>query len=216
MSALDARFLRGALGNCIIGREIVVLEETTSTNDSVLQRSTSRTPEGLVVFAEHQTAGRGQRDNRWESAPEKGLWLSILLRPKIDIAESARLSSWAIRTVAETIAREFGLAARVKPPNDVYIGGKKVAGVLVEMRAQKNAPHLAIVGIGINVNHRPEDFSEELRARAASLSMLLDRSAKGRIRRGEEINREAFAVALLRELDRTYRELFFCSASHSR
>src|SRR5438093_5444991 len=111
-----------------IGRQIIVLEQTGSTNDAILRVATANSKEGLVVFAEHQTAGRGQRDNRWESAPEKGLWLSILLRPKIDIAESARLSSWAIRTVAETIAREFGLAARVKPPNDVYIGGKKVAG----------------------------------------------------------------------------------------
>jgi len=198
MPALDARVLRGALGNCIIGREIVVLEETTSTNDSVLQRSTSLTPEGLVVFAEHQTAGRGQRANVWESALEKGLWLSILLRPKIDIAESARLSNWAIRTVAETIEREFGLAAKIKPPNDVYLGDKKVAGVLVEMRAQKDAPHSAIAGIGINVNHAAEDFSEELRSRAISLAMSLDR----------QVDRERFAIALLRELDRTYRENF--------
>ena len=198
MSALDARFLRGALGNCIIGREIVVLEETTSTNDAVLQRSTSLTPEGLVVFAEHQTAGRGQRDNRWESALEKGLWLSILLRPKIDIAESARLSTWAATVVTDVIQQELGLATVVKPPNDVYIGDKKVAGVLVEMRAQKKRPHLAIVGIGINVNHAPIDFSDELRPRAVSLSMVLDR----------QLDRANLAIALLRNLDRTYAKLF--------
>jgi BirA family biotin operon repressor/biotin-[acetyl-CoA-carboxylase] ligase len=198
MSALDAQFLRDALGNCIIGREIVVLKETTSTNDAVLQRSTSGVPEGLVVFAERQTAGRGQRDNRWESAAHKGLWFSILLRPKIDIAESARLSTWAVAAVAETICSELALAAVVKAPNDVYLDDRKVAGVLVEMRAQKNAPHLAIVGIGINVNHRPEDFSEELRTRAISLSMVLDR----------QVDRASLAVALLHNLNRTYRATF--------
>jgi BirA family transcriptional regulator, biotin operon repressor / biotin---[acetyl-CoA-carboxylase] ligase len=198
MSALDAQRLRAALGHCTIGHEIVVLEETTSTNDSIRNRAMSDTAEGLVVFAEHQTAGRGQRENIWESAAGKGLWFSILLRPKIDIADSPRLSGWAIETVAETIQREFDLAATIKPPNDVYIGGGKVAGVLVEMRAQENAPHLAIVGIGVNVNHAAADFSEELRSRAASLSMLLDR----------QVDHERFAVALLRELDRTYRASF--------
>jgi BirA family transcriptional regulator, biotin operon repressor / biotin---[acetyl-CoA-carboxylase] ligase len=198
MSALDPRVLRDALGDCVIGREIVVVEETTSTNDAVLERAKRGAPEGLVVFAEHQTVGRGQRANRWESAAHKGLWFSILLRPKIDIAESVRLSAWAIESVATTIRHAFGLAATVKPPNDVYIGEKKVAGVLVEMRAQKNAPHLAIVGIGINVNHAPEDFSPDLRGRAASLAMFLDR----------QIDRLNFTVALLRELDRTYAQRF--------
>ncbi|MFN2542783.1 MAG: biotin--[acetyl-CoA-carboxylase] ligase [Chthoniobacterales bacterium] len=195
MSAFDARVLREALGDCLIGREIVVLEETTSTSDSVLERVHRGAPEGLVVFAEHQTAGRGQRVNRWESAAHKGLWFSILLRPKIDIGESSRLSTWAIQLVAATIQRELGLDAAVKPPNDVYIAGKKVAGLLVEMRAQRNGPHLAIIGIGINVNHAVEDFSEELRGRAASLAMML----------GQQVDRTKLVVALLRELDRSYK-----------
>ncbi|HEY6111836.1 MAG TPA: biotin--[acetyl-CoA-carboxylase] ligase [Chthoniobacterales bacterium] len=198
MSTLEPRLLRDALGDCFIGREIVVLEDTASTNDSILERAHRGAPEGLVVFAEHQTAGRGQRANRWESAAHKGLWFSILLRPKIDISESARLSTWAATVVAETIDREVGLATVVKPPNDVYIAGKKVAGVLIEMRAQKHAPHLAVIGIGINVNHGVADFSNELRERAVSLSILL----------GRAIDRSALAVALLRELDRSYRRTF--------
>ena len=198
MSVLEPHLLRDALGDCFIGREITVLEEATSTNDSVLERAQCGGPEGLVVFAEHQTAGRGQRANRWESAAHKGLWFSILLRPKIDISESARLSTWAATVVAETIDREVGLDTVVKPPNDVYIAGKKVAGVLIEMRAQKHAPHLAVIGIGINVNHGVADFSNELRERAVSLSILL----------GRAIDRSALAVALLRELDRSYRRTF--------
>src|SRR5436305_10938577 len=161
--ALDAEKLRADVDPAIIGREIFVLEETTSTNDSVLERVSPSTREGLVVFAERQTAGRGQRSNSWESVAGKGLWFSFLLRPKIDIGESPRLAEWAARTVAETIAKELTLPATVKLPNDVMIAGRKVAGVLVEMRAQKNAPHFAITGIGVNVNHQLEDFSQELR-----------------------------------------------------
>jgi len=190
--------LRDVLGRCTIGREIVVLEETASTNDSVLQRATFDTPEGLVVFAERQTAGRGQRGNTWESAAHKGLWFSILLRPKIDIGESGRLTAWATKAIAQTIAKEFALSTTIKPPNDVYVAGKKIAGVLVEMRAQQSAPHFAIVGIGVNMNHRLEDLSKELRSRAASLAMVLAR----------QVDRQQFAIALLRNLDRTYVETF--------
>src|SRR5437588_4880072 len=146
--------MRDALSGCIIGREIFILENTTSTNDSVLERITTTTLEGLTIFAEQQTAGRGQRHNQWESARGKGLWFSILLRPRIDIGKSIRLSEWAAAAVARTISEQFALPATVKLPNDIYLGDKKVAGVLVEMRAQENAPHFAIVGIGVNVNHR--------------------------------------------------------------
>jgi BirA family transcriptional regulator, biotin operon repressor / biotin---[acetyl-CoA-carboxylase] ligase len=198
MSALNAERLRSRLSKCTIGREIVVLEETTSTNDATLHRAAPDTPEGLLIFAERQTAGRGQRSNVWESAARKGLWFSILLRPRIDIAQSPRLSGWAVDAVATTVEREFGLVTTIKPPNDVYVGDKKLAGVLVEMRAQENAPHIAIVGIGINVNHSAEDFSEALRSRAASLSMLL----------GRDVDRELFAVELLRQLDQTYAASF--------
>ncbi len=198
MTRLSEGEIRDALIGCTIGREIFVLETTTSTNDSVLERTSPSTPEGLVVFAERQTAGRGQRSNFWESADRKGLWFSFLLRPKIDIRNSPHLAEWAARTVAGTISKEFGLAATVKLPNDVIVAGKKIAGALVEMRAQRNAPHIAIIGIGVNLNHQPEDFSEELRPRAVSLAMALDR----------EIDRHQFAVALLRNLDRTYGDAF--------
>jgi BirA family biotin operon repressor/biotin-[acetyl-CoA-carboxylase] ligase len=196
--ALSADKLRADLDSAIIGRDIVVVDETTSTNDSVLERTSLSTPEGLVVFTERQTAGRGQRKNSWESATGKGLWFSILLRPKIDIGASPQLAEWAASSVADTISTEFAREATVKLPNDVVMAGKKIAGVLVEMRAQKNAPHIAIVGIGLNVNQRAEDFSDELRPRAISLAMALNR----------EVDRHRFAIALLRNLDASYRKLF--------
>jgi len=192
---LSGEKLRAELGQCTIGREIIVLEETTSTNDVVLQMANGGAPEGLVVFAEHQSAGRGQRGNIWESAAGKGLWLSVLLRPKVAISHPVKLAQRTAEIVATTIQGQFYLSATVKLPNDIYIDNRKVAGVLVEMRAQLKAPHLAVLGIGVNVNQMPHDFSEELRERATSLA----------IARRELIDRSSLVVALLRNLDRFYR-----------
>lgn len=192
---LRAEKLRGGI---IIGRDIIVLAETGSTNDVITEMASGDWPEGFCVFAERQIAGRGQRGNEWESVAGKGLWFSILLRPKIDIAESGRLTTWVVDTIADTLRNEFDLLPTVKPPNDVYIADRKIAGVLVEMRAQSGAPHAAVVGIGLNVNHGPGDFSEELRERAVSLSIVLKR----------KVDRQQLAAALLKNLDRTYAELF--------
>jgi BirA family biotin operon repressor/biotin-[acetyl-CoA-carboxylase] ligase len=195
---LVAEELEADLGGAVIGREIIVLEQTSSTSDAILQISNVDSKEGVVVFAEHQTAGRGQRGNRWESAAGKGLWFSVLLRPRIDLPSSPQLTAWAAEAISGAIENEFSLTPTIKLPNDVQIDRRKVAGVLVEMRAQKNARHLAIAGIGVNVNQSREDFSTELQSRAISLAMAL----------GEQVDRQKFAIALLRKLDRTYRELF--------
>ena len=198
LDRLVAEELQAGIGSAVIGREIIVLEQTGSTNDAILQVANANPKEGLVVFAEHQTAGRGQRVNRWESAAGKGLWFSILLRPKIDLASSPQLTAWAAAAVSGAIQNEFALNPTIKLPNDVQIDGCKVAGVLVEMRAQEKAAHLAIAGIGVNVNQSREDFPKELQRRATSLAMAL----------GKQVDRQNFAIALLRELDRTYRARF--------
>src|SRR5215469_3576012 len=95
--------IQADLGTMVIGQEIMVLEQTGSTNDAVLQIMERDSTEGLVLFAEHQTAGRGQRGNRWESAARKGLWFSILLRPEIYLSDSGRLTVWAIEAVVDMI-----------------------------------------------------------------------------------------------------------------
>jgi BirA family transcriptional regulator, biotin operon repressor / biotin---[acetyl-CoA-carboxylase] ligase len=195
---LSAAKLRGRLGHCTIGREIIVLDETTSTNDVVLQMAHQGAREGLVVFAEHQTAGRGQRGKVWESSAGKGLLCSILLRPNIAVHDSTRLVDWAIKGVAWTVESACFCTATIKPPNDIYIDGRKVAGVLVEMRAQPRSPHLAVVGIGINLNQMPGHFPEALRERAISLAIVL----------GGPIERNTFAIALLGNLDQLYRKDF--------
>ena len=198
LELLAADEMQAALGSAVIGREIIVLDQTGSTNDAILQIATPDSKEGLVLFAEHQTAGRGQRGNRWESAAGKGLWFSILLRPGIEINRSPLLTAWAAETISGAIENELSLKTTIKLPNDIQIDCRKVAGVLVEMRAHEKARHSAIVGIGINVNQTLEDFPKELRTRAISLAIAL----------GRQVDRQTFAIALLRSLDRSYRERF--------
>lgn len=194
---LNARELSSSLGKVVIGSRIIVLESTRSTNDFLRRMLTPELPEGLVIFAEEQTAGRGQRGNRWASAPYLGLWFSILLRPRLRPTESARLTQWAAQTIAATVQEEFQLEPAIKAPNDVYLNRRKIAGVLVETKAGKGNEWTAIVGIGVNVNQFENDFPAELREQAGSLAMAL----------GLRLSRGAFAVALLRQLDRTWREL---------
>jgi BirA family biotin operon repressor/biotin-[acetyl-CoA-carboxylase] ligase len=215
---LIAEELQTHFAGATIGRQIIVLEQTASTNDAILQFAfpqgaaacssavalaeagspPSLIKEGLVLFAEHQTAARGQRGNRWESAAGKGLCFSILLQPKIEINDSWRVTIWAIEGISDVIRTELSLEPAIKLPNDIQIHGRKVAGVLVEMRAQEKAPHLAIVGIGINVNQSLQDFPPELRNRAISLAIALH----------QPIDRQKFAVAVLQNLDRSYRVRF--------
>ena len=186
--------IRAELGEVLIGREIIVLDETASTNDVIRRLAANGAAEGLVVIAERQTAGRGQRGNKWSSVPYKGLTFSVLLQPGLRVRDSARLTSWAADTIAWTLHNDFSIEAVVKSPNDVYVNGQKIAGVLVEMIAQSNAPHLAVLGIGINVNEDGQDLPPEVRDRATSLA-LATRCQQSRHR---------LAVCLLTNLDQRY------------
>ena len=189
---LNAEAIQHSLGNQVIGHHITVLEETTSTNDEVFHRA-DESAEGVVVFAEHQTAGRGQHGHRWESAPRKSLCFSILLRPKIAPNESWRITTWAAARIALVLCRNYSLGATVKATNDVYVKEQKICGVLLEMRALPGA-HVGILGVGINVNQGIDDFPAELRAGAVSIAMLT----------GNKVDRTELAIALLRELNRNY------------
>jgi BirA family biotin operon repressor/biotin-[acetyl-CoA-carboxylase] ligase len=115
------------------------------------------------------------------------------------LRESARLTTWAAEAIATTIGRETNLAPSIKPPNDVYLNDRKVAGVLVDTKAGSAQTFAAVVGIGVNINHTPEDFPPDLRDRAGSLAMAL----------GRKLDRAAFATSLLRELEGTRVSLLY-------
>src|SRR5438874_10341304 len=138
MSAVSDRLvandLRAALDGCRLGNEIVIVEETESTNDLAWEAANRGAGDGFVVFAERQTKGRGQYGRRWESAPYLGLCFSVLLRPAMSLRDSPKLTLILAEAVAATIAEETGCTPIIKPPNDIYVSGRKVAGVLVEGR----------------------------------------------------------------------------------
>jgi BirA family transcriptional regulator, biotin operon repressor / biotin---[acetyl-CoA-carboxylase] ligase len=187
---LIATELSAALHGYRIGNEIVVVEETESTNDLVWKAVERGASEGFVVFAERQTKGRGQYGRRWESAPYLGLWFSVLLRPRLTLAESPKLTVLLAEAVAATIADETGCPPTIKWPNDICLSGRKVAGVLVEGRTAADGSYVAVAGIGINVNQTIDDFPDELRETAGSLAMAT----------GKKIQRAKLAVALLRKV----------------
>ena len=192
---LAADQLRAILGECQMGNQLIVVEEARSTNDIAWAAAERGAPEGFVVFAERQTAGRGQYGRSWESAPYQGLWFSVLLRLGITLNESPRLTSLLAGVVAATIIKETGCAASIKAPNDIYVAGRKVAGVLVEGRMASDGSYIAVAGLGVNVNQTLEDFPAELQKTAGSLRMAT----------GRQIQRGPLAVALLRKLEADYR-----------
>ncbi len=173
-----------------LGQEVVVVEETGSTNDLAWAAFEGGAREGFVAFAERQSKGRGQYGRRWESAPYLGLWFSVLLRPALTLPESPKLIALLAEIVAAAIEEQTGFVPAIKPPNDIYLAGRKVAGLLVEGRTASDGSYVAVAGIGINVNQTLADFPEELRAIAGSLAMAM----------GRKIDRLKLAIALLRKL----------------
>jgi BirA family biotin operon repressor/biotin-[acetyl-CoA-carboxylase] ligase len=194
---LIAEELRAELGHTRWGSQLVVVDETSSSNDLIWDAEARGAPEGLVVFAERQTAGRGRYGRRWESAPGLGLWFSVLLRPQLTMNESPRLTSILAKATATTIIEETDCAVSIKIPNDIYLSGRKVAGVLVEGRTGSEGRYVAVAGIGVNVNQSAEDFPEELQTTAGSLRMAV----------GHTIPRASLAIALLRKLENDYRSV---------
>ena len=173
---------------------VQVVAETTSSNDEVLRLGEKGAPSGTLLFAERQTAGRGQFRRPWASSDPLGLWFSLLLRIEISDATIPALSAFAAAALVETLQFLGILDARIKAPNDIYIRGRKVGGILIETRPGKIP--FAVVGIGLNVNQCLEDFSEELQSIATSLAMVS----------GKTCEREYVANSLLGALGR-YEQL---------
>jgi BirA family transcriptional regulator, biotin operon repressor / biotin---[acetyl-CoA-carboxylase] ligase len=194
--ALHADDLLARLGGTkVIGRDIRVFEETTSTNDVIEKLARDGVKEGAVVFAESQTKGRGRLGRKWMSPTHKGLWFSILLRPKLSPQETTQLTVASATALRRAIKNVTGVSADIKWPNDLLIGGKKVVGILTEMSAEVDRVRHVILGIGVDVNQT--DFPPELRAIATSLKNEA----------GEEICRAELAVEILRELDFDYARI---------
>lgn len=152
---------------CFGQRYIDILPETTSTSNELVAQALLGAEEGTIVVAEKQTHGKGRKGHDWFSAP-RALQFSLLLRPKSLIAHDFFMQAAAL-SVAQAVADITSLTAQVKGPNDVFIGGRKVAGVLIETGFRSDELEWVVVGIGCNVNTMPEEFPQELRHKVTSL-----------------------------------------------
>src|SRR5205823_4934887 len=177
--------------NQVIGRDIQVFQETSSTNDVVEKLARDGVSEGVVVFAESQTRGRGRLGRKWLSPVRKGLWFSVLLRPDLRPQAATQLMVAASTALARAIRQQTGLAAEIKWPNDILLRGRKVAGILTELNAELDHIKYVVLGIGVDVNLNVADFPAELRKLATSL----------KIETGRNVSRAELAAAILRELD---------------
>src|SRR4051812_2523141 len=180
--------------NRVIGRDIRVFEQTTSTNDVAERLARDGVREGVVVFAETQTRGRGRLGRQWISPSRKGLWLSVLLRPALSPQAATQLTVAAATALVRAIGAVASLKVHIKWPNDIVIRGRKVAGVLTELSAELDRINHVVLGIGIDVNLTEKDFPAELRSIATSL----------KIESGTDVRRADLAAALLQELDKDY------------
>lgn len=181
----------------IIGSQIRVLPQTTSTNDEATQASRAGAEDGLVVFAESQTAGRGRLGRAWHSAAGKGLWFSVLLRPSFAPSDCTRLTVTAATALARAIRATTGLTTQIKWPNDLLIDGRKIAGILMELSAEVDHIHHVVIGIGMDVNQTVSEFPSAIKGIATSL----------KIAGGKTVNRAELAVAVMQELDADYHRV---------
>jgi BirA family biotin operon repressor/biotin-[acetyl-CoA-carboxylase] ligase len=170
-----------------IGRDVVVFRETTSTNDRIRQAGIAGAAEGLVIFAESQTGGRGTRGRKWVSPAGVGLWFSILLRTRVPTGEWPLLVQMAAVACAEAVEKWVEETVRIKPPNDLILGGGKLAGFLLETSSSWD---FQILGIGLNVRSAP--------ALDGYPTAAVEQFSRGRVSRG------ALAAELLNLFEKWY------------
>lgn len=195
---LHADDLLARLGKTkVIGRDIRVFKETSSTNDVIEKLARDGVKEGAVVFAESQTRGRGRLGRKWMSPSKKGLWFSVLLRPALHSQDATQLTVASGTALRRAIEMHTGLTPEIKWPNDILLGGRKVAGILTELNAELDRIKYVILGIGVDVNLNAGDLPADLRKLVTSL----------KAESGKPVLRAGLAVAILRELDADYARI---------
>jgi BirA family transcriptional regulator, biotin operon repressor / biotin---[acetyl-CoA-carboxylase] ligase len=168
-----------------LGRPLMYLPVTGSTNDNALLAARSGAPHGSLFVTDEQTAGRGRRGNAWLAAPGESLLFSVLLRPQLELAQTSALTLAIGLALKDAIGPLLSEPALIKWPNDLYVNEKKLAGVLVESQLQGERLQAVVVGVGLNVATR--EFPPEIAARATSLALL----------GAHDVERESLLQALL-------------------
>ncbi len=181
-------------------RDVIILDKIDSTNKYLKSLASEGAPSGTVVISNCQTEGRGRLGRSFISPPDKGIYLSYLMKPSVPFDLVSRITCWTAVTAANAVEEACGICPDIKWVNDLQINGKKICGILTEMIVESEISSISnvIIGIGINVNHLPSDFPDELRNTAASLRMELPGN--------EPLYRASIAAGLINGLDRMCRE----------
>ncbi|MBI2846229.1 MAG: biotin--[acetyl-CoA-carboxylase] ligase, partial [Chloroflexi bacterium] len=186
--------IQRGLATEFVGRRIIYLQSTDSTNEVAKDEAQAGAAEGTVVIAEEQVKGKGRRGRIWLAPRGSSLLFSVIFYPRLLPEEAARLTMVASWAAAEAIAQTTGLDCRLKWPNDIQVGGKKAGGILTEAAFTEEWVEYAVVGVGINVNWDPTQIPE-LRDTATSLSEAL----------GREVPRAPLLRAILAKLEEGYK-----------
>jgi BirA family biotin operon repressor/biotin-[acetyl-CoA-carboxylase] ligase len=201
MEWLSVASIEKGLTTVFMGRKIIYYRSIGSTNNVTRELAVRGAPEGTLVIADEQTAGKGRLGRRWLAPPGTSLLMSLLFRPHppFSVHQAQRLTMICSLAVAEAIETVTGLTAAIKWPNDIVVQGKKVGGVLTELGATSERLDYAVVGLGLNVNldFGAGEAMEELAATATSLSQEL----------GREVSRLTLLWRILENVESRYQRL---------
>lgn len=176
MDTLSAELIQSELDTSFVGRDLCFLAETGSTNDEASRLARAGAPEGTLVIADHQTAGRGRLDRQWLAPAGSSLLLSLVFCPNLAPTQVQRLTMIVGLAVVDAIGLETGLAVALKWPNDIVCRQAKLGGILTEIALTGDAVDFVVVGLGLNVNLDPAELPAGLLMPATSLSFELGRS----------------------------------------
>ncbi len=180
-----------------LGRSYHYLKSVNSTNDYALLLAAQDASHGTVIVAEEQKKGRGRLRRDWLSPPNRGIYLSMLLRDPLPLQIAPQTTYIGALALVKVLRNQFGLPASIKWPNDVLINGKKTSGILTEMQSDQDYSRFIVMGIGINVNHSREELEGPFRYPATSVA----------IECGYSVNRQDILLGLLQLFEQDY-ELF--------
>lgn len=189
---LDLGLVERRLATAFLGRRMVYHQSLPSTQDVARAEAEAGAPEGTVILAEEQTAGRGRLGRAWVSPPGSNLYLTLIMRPSVECLRS--LGMVAPLAVVEAVEEVTGVSPRIKWPNDVLVGRRKLCGVLIDTGLVGSGVMYALVGIGLNVN-----------LDVGSLPEIAQVATSLRCELGREVPREEVLAALLNRFEGLYR-----------
>lgn len=191
---MSADSIRLHLRTTKLGQHIHYFDRVESTQKVANDLANNGAVEGTIVVADEQTMGRGRLARQWHSPKYTGIWMSLILKPNLPIHKAPQLTLLTAVAVVQAISEVAGISAEIKWPNDILVSGKKATGILTEMQAEADGIHSIVIGIGINVNQDAEDFSEDIREIATSLS----------IESGKKHQREEMICSVLDKIEKLY------------